>query len=157
MSNSLEIKHPRVGVGVLVMKGNLTLLGKRKNAHGANEWSSIGGHLEYGESIEACAIRELAEETGLKALSLRLGSWTENMLDNRHYITIFAIVDEFEGTPELLEPEKCEGWHWFPIDSLPSPMFASVTSIIQKMGLEYILNPNLRKRNEAKDLHLSCR
>ena len=40
-----ENPKPRVGVGVVVIKNNRLLLGKRKGAHGAGEWSFAGGHI----------------------------------------------------------------------------------------------------------------
>jgi len=33
----MEIKRPKVGVGVIVIKDGKVLLGKRKGAHGAGE------------------------------------------------------------------------------------------------------------------------
>lgn len=57
---------PGLGVGVLVIENGRVLLGKRKGSHGAGTWSAPGGHLEYGESIENCAEREVLEETGLR-------------------------------------------------------------------------------------------
>ena len=58
----MESKCPKVGVGVAVVKDGKVLLGKRKNAHGEGTWSFPGGHLEYKESWEDCAIRETLEE-----------------------------------------------------------------------------------------------
>ena len=60
------MKRPSVGVGVFVynMDGKI-LLGKRKGAHGAGEWSLPGGHLEFNESFERCCEREVMEETGI--------------------------------------------------------------------------------------------
>lgn len=137
MDGYREKQRPRVGVGVVVVKEGKVLLGKRKGAHGAGTWSIAGGHLEYGESLEKCATRELAEETGLKALSIQLGPWTNDVIDeDRHYISLFVFVDQFEGEPQLLEPEKCEGWEWFDWNNLPSPIFLTVRSLIHKMGID---------------------
>ena len=55
----------RVGVAVIIMRQNTILLGERIGAHGANTWATPGGHLEFGEAVEQCAIREVYEETGL--------------------------------------------------------------------------------------------
>jgi len=129
-------KRPLIGVGVGVIQGDQVLLGKRKGAHGAGHWSFAGGHLEFGESVEECAMRELAEETGLKALSLKMGPWTNDLIeDTKHYLTLFVFVHQFEGDLQLLEPDKCEGWKWFSWDALPSPLFVPVQSLIQKVGL----------------------
>jgi 8-oxo-dGTP diphosphatase len=123
-------KRPRVGVAVILWNNGQILLGKRKGSHGSGKWASPGGHLEFGETVEACASRELLEETGVKALSFHRGPWTNDMVDeNKHYITIFVFVDQFEGQPQLLEPHKCENWEWFDWNKLPSPLFPSIESL----------------------------
>ena len=58
-------KRPSVGVGVIIRNGDHLLLMKRQNSHGDGTWSMPGGHLEYGESPQECAIREAEEEVGL--------------------------------------------------------------------------------------------
>ncbi len=123
---------PRIGVSAYVVKENKVLLGARKGSHGAMLWATPGGHLEFGESVIECAKRELLEETGLKALSCTLGPWVENVKENgrKHYVTIFVFIDQFEGEPKLLEPEKCQGWQWFSQNQLPQPLFPSIVSLL---------------------------
>jgi len=134
-------KRPKIGVGVTLIQNGEVLLGKRKNSHGAGKWAFPGGHLEFGESIEECAKRELEEETGLKTLSTRPGPWVSNVMeDDKHYITFFAYVDKWEGNLQLLEPEKCEQWKWFKIDQLPSPLFPTVSSLFHEKKWDPISN-----------------
>jgi len=53
--------RPLIGVASIVIKDKKVLLGKRKNAHGAGTWAFPGGHLEFNDSIENYAKRELFE------------------------------------------------------------------------------------------------
>lgn len=60
-------RHPRVGVGLfLVDDRGYILIGKRKGSHGAGTLALAGGHLDWLESWENCAARELYEETGIR-------------------------------------------------------------------------------------------
>ena len=138
---SIENKErPKVGVGVVVVSEGKVLFGKRKGTHGAGCWSTAGGHLEFGETIEECAKRELFEETGLQATSLILGPWTNNVIDgSKHYVTLFVFVDRFVGEVTLKEPDKCEGWHWFDWKEIPSPLFPTVAHLFQKIGIEELV------------------
>ena len=59
--------------------------------------------------------------------------WSNDVIDgNKHYITFFAVVDQFEGEPQLLELNKCEEWQWFSINALPAPLFPPAIAFFEK-------------------------
>lgn len=115
MSATVEV--PRVGVGVFILNHqNDFIFGRRKGSHGAGTWALPGGHLEYGESFEECAKREVLEETGLQIEHPQFLTAVNSILQDsgKHYVTIFMAskMERAYDQPQLLEPEKCEGWHW---------------------------------------------
>ncbi|KAH0558450.1 hypothetical protein GP486_004896 [Trichoglossum hirsutum] len=117
-SSLQRFPHPRVGVGIFVMKeGGKFVIGQRRGSHGAGTWGLPGGHLEFGETIEACAKREVLEETGLGVREVRLLTVTDDITDDgRHFVTIFVgcKLSEPETAPEpqVIEPHRCSGWEW---------------------------------------------
>jgi len=126
--------RPKIGVGVIVIRDRKILLGKRKNAHGAGTWNFPGGHLEYGETVELCAKREVKEETDLEIENIKIGPYTNDFSkkENNHYITLFAIATSQKGNPKVMEPEKCEDWKWFQWNKLPSPLFLPIQNLLEQ-------------------------
>lgn len=125
-------KFVKVGIGVLVMneKGEI-LLGKRKGELGKNTFSLAGGHLEFGESFEECARRELKEETGLDGSEFEIISLENGAGKNKHYVTIGVWAKKVEGECKLMEPEKFESWEWYPKNNLPRPLFGPSEGTIE--------------------------
>jgi 8-oxo-dGTP diphosphatase len=123
---------PRVGVGVIVMRGELVLLGERKGSHGAGTWALPGGHLEFGESIEECAAREVREESGLVVHAFARGPYTNDLFTSeaKHYVTLFVTAHALVGEPQVLDPHKCSAWLWFRWSELPQPLFQPLASLV---------------------------
>lgn len=124
--------RPKVGVGVIVIKNNKVLLGKRKSAHGEGTWSFPGGHLEFQESWEDCARREVEEETNLKIKNIRFGAVTNDFFENKHYVTILMVTDYDSGDLKTMEPDKCEQWDWFSWDRFPEPLFIPIKNLLKQ-------------------------
>ena len=132
----MGLRKPRVGVGVIIRRDYyLVLLGKRKNAHGDGTWSFPGGHLNFFETLEKCAKREVREETGLE---IDVVDWdgcvaTNDLFEeeNKHYLTAYVRANYIGGTPRVMEPEKCEIWKWFSWNSLPNPLFLPIQNLIK--------------------------
>ena len=64
--------RPIVGIGVVVWRDDRVLLIRRGKPPRKGEWSLPGGAQELGETLIEAALREVFEETGLKAQRLSL-------------------------------------------------------------------------------------
>lgn len=84
-------------------------------------WALPGGFVLTGESLDACAQRELAEETGLTGLYLeQLYTFGEPERDPRgRVVTVayFALVPSEALT--LQAGSDADGAAWHPVDTLP--------------------------------------
>lgn len=123
-----------IGVGVIVEKDGRVLLGKRMGSHGAGEWGLPGGHLDPGEEVEVCAVREVAEETGLAVSGISREGFSETIYPDkqRQYVTLFVKAETFSGEPQNCEPDKCEEWRWCDPENLPLPLFAPLQSFLEQ-------------------------
>jgi 8-oxo-dGTP diphosphatase len=117
--------YPKVGVGVFVWKDGKFLMGKRRGSHGHDTWSIPGGHLEFGESWEECAKREVMEESGLIIENVRFLAATNDLFkkDGKHYATIWVYSDWKSGKPQITEPDTWIEQQWRTFKTLPSPLF----------------------------------
>jgi len=126
-------KKPGVGVGIMILKDNRVLLGKRHDdpekasslLHGEGTWTMPGGKLDFKESLQDCAYRETFEETGIKINKekLKIISVTNDMVEDAHFVTIGFLCKDFEGEPKVMEPDETTKWRWFSLNNLPSPIF----------------------------------
>lgn len=118
-------EHVGIGVNIFVLKDGKLLLGKRKNTAGDGQWGLPGGHLEFGETVRECAVRELKEETDLDAEELEFVGVVDqaHRPDGRHYIHFGFVATKYSGEMSNPEPGKCEALEWFDADSLPEPLF----------------------------------
>lgn len=128
------INQPAVGVAAIIIKSGKVLLGKRKGTHGSGAWAFPGGHLEFNESIEDCARREVFEETGLTVKNCRFAAVTNDIFyqNRKHYVTLFVACEYDIGTLEIKEPEKCEQWDWFHWNEFPRPLFLSLKNLLDQ-------------------------
>ncbi len=119
-------KIPRVGLGVFVWKDGKFLMGWRHGAHGDNVWSIPGGHLEFGETWEECAKREVMEETGMEVTNVQFVAATNDIFpkDDKHYISIWVNCDWVANKPKVMEPDKLISFEWHTFKDLPSPLFS---------------------------------
>ncbi|MBY6196833.1 nucleotide triphosphate diphosphatase NUDT15 [Vibrio hangzhouensis] len=124
----------RVGVAAVIVRDDTILLGERIGAHGANTWATPGGHLEFGESIEACAEREVLEETGLTAHAEKKLVFTNDIFhqDQKHYVTLFVLLSCEKGDPKVTEPDKCKQWKWCSLTELPHPLFLPLQTLFKE-------------------------
>jgi 8-oxo-dGTP diphosphatase/2-hydroxy-dATP diphosphatase len=108
---------PVVTTLCLVERGDEVLLGMKKRGFGVGRWNGFGGKVQEGESLEEAARRELQEESGIIAQTLRPVGVLEFFSPDRFLIQmhVFCIAD-WKGEPQETE-EMRPGW--FPKTKLP--------------------------------------
>lgn len=126
-------KKPRVGIGVLILKDDKVLLGKRHEdpqkadslLHGERTWTLPGGKLDFKENLQDCAYREALEETGIKINKegLKIVSVTNDIVEDAHFVTIVFLCEDFKGEPKVMELDEITEWKWFNLNNLPRPIF----------------------------------
>lgn len=102
-------KHPRnpyLATDIIIeMPKNKIVLIKRKNPpHG---WALPGGFVEYGESVEAAAVREAKEETSLDVTLLKqLHTYSKPDRDPRQHIVSVVFIASASGEPKAADDAK---------------------------------------------------
>jgi 8-oxo-dGTP diphosphatase len=126
------MSRPRVGVGILITRRDEVLLVHRHGAHGAGTWSPPGGHLDYGETPEQCAIREAREETGVEVDTVRFRALTNDVFESerRHYITIWMQAAYRTGEAGVRSKRELTEVGWFRWDRLPAPLFLPLENLL---------------------------
>lgn len=130
MLNEREIV--RAGVAVFVFLGDEFLMIKRQGSHGAGAWSVPGGWMEFGETPEEAAIREVKEEVDLDITVPRALSFTNDIFEDegKHCCTIWLAAAIKNDTAMIKEPNKISDMKWTNFKKLPRPMFSSFENFI---------------------------
>ncbi len=135
-----EIKKVGAGFGVLIIREGKVLLGKRHDdpekasseMSGEGTWTMPGGKLEFGESFEEGAIRELLEETGLITNSVRVICVENSVGPKAQFVTIGMIAENVIGEAQIMEPEEITEWQWFELTALPSKVFPPSLYVLER-------------------------
>ena len=91
---------PVPGVGVICLRGAAVLLVRRGTPPLQGAWSLPGGRVEWGETLEAAALRELVEETGVEAELLGLVDVVDGLFGaDTHYVLIDYAANWVSGEP----------------------------------------------------------
>ncbi len=97
----MNTKHPSPSLAVdcvVLGPGGRLLLIRRKNPPFEGRYALPGGYVQYGETTEHAAARELVEETGLVATNLSLvGVYSDPHRDPRGHVVSVAYRIETAG------------------------------------------------------------
>ena len=107
---------------------------------GTGQWQFPGGHVDPDETAAGCALREVLEETGVRATL-----WTDDRLDipggfwhpsplmtvefpapadpewgepAHHHIDLLFVATANPGAPLTLQDEEVTGGAWVPLENL---------------------------------------
>ena len=106
-------------------KNKKILLARRFNTgHKDGLYSFPSGHLEPGESIVNCIIREAKEEVGIvvKEKDLKLTHISHNYYNNKEknpYTNFYFTCEKWKGEIKNIEPHKCDELLWCDPKKLP--------------------------------------
>ena len=78
------------------------------------------GHVEANESAKTAVIRESKEELGIDICYKDIDFATmSHILSDEEYIYIYFTAKKFNGSPKIMEPQKCSDLKWFDISNIP--------------------------------------
>jgi ADP-ribose pyrophosphatase YjhB (NUDIX family) len=128
--------RPIVGIGIVVIKDDNVLLCRRGKPPNLGTWTLPGGAQEVGESCEAAARRELAEETGLTVGQLHFAAYVDTIRrDDDGRVRFHYTILDFAGRWEAGEPiagSDVSEVTWAPLDALqPYDLWSEAHRVIE--------------------------
>lgn len=120
-------RNPLVTVDIIIeIAGGIVLIQRANPPLG---WALPGGFVDYGESLEAAAVREAGEETSLNvALKEQFYTYSSPDRDPRHHTVTTVFIATGEGV--LTAKDDARHTAVFGEDRLPSPIVFDHSRII---------------------------
>lgn len=118
-------------IHMIITKDNKVLLQKRK---GSKLWPGYyalpAGHIDQGENQYDALTREAQEELGIeitkkdviKSYTVLRRNYFE--IDGKRlepYIDYYFEIENYKGTPRIIEEDKCDELIWQDLNDLPEP------------------------------------
>ncbi len=112
-------RNPFPTVDIIIRtEGGIVLIERRNPPHG---WAIPGGFLDWGETVEACAVREAREETGLAVrLEELFYVYSDPRRDPRHHTVTTVFIASADGLPVAADDARSAAV--FTPASLPHPL-----------------------------------
>jgi ADP-ribose pyrophosphatase YjhB (NUDIX family) len=123
-ATSIFPSYPTAAVVSVVFRGDDVLLVSRKHPPDQGMWGFPGGKIEFGESIEDAAVRELLEETGVHGESNGVVTAVDDYARSEdgtvlyHFILLAVLCTWKAGEP--IAADDAEEARWFPTAQLGS-------------------------------------
>ena len=111
------LAYPRISpaVMVLITRGDELLLARSPHFK-PGVFSALAGFVEAGETLEACAVREVREEVGIEIANLRYFQSQPWPFPDSLMLAFFA---DYAGGTITPDPSEIEAAGWFRRDALP--------------------------------------
>ena len=114
-----KYRNPLVTVDIIIEIDDGIVLVERRNP--PRGWALPGGFVDYGESLEAAAVREAKEETSLDVqLKEQFHTYSDPGRDPRHHTVTTAYIAAGTGIPTAEDDAKRIGI--FTKGDLPDPI-----------------------------------
>lgn len=123
-----KYRNPFPTVDVIIRySGGVVLIERKNPPYG---WAIPGGFMEYGESAEDGARREMMEETGLELKNLALFTVRSDPDRDPRFHTV-TVVFTADGEGDLQAGDDAANAHVFPLDDLPEKMAFDHREVLQ--------------------------
>ena len=127
--------RPEVCVGAVVLRDDRLLLVRRGHGPAVGQWSLPGGRVEWGETLAAAVVREVAEETGLEATCDGFADWVERIGDDYHYVIADFWVTVDRAGPPVAGDDAAEA-RWVPLTGLGELHLTSgLADFLRRLGI----------------------
>lgn len=109
---------------LLLIKDEKILLLRRSNTgYEDGNYSVPAGHVDEGEPVRRCLVREAKEEIGVTIqendATLRHVLHRNKREGGFERLDFFFTCKKWKGEITNMEPEKCDDLSWFAVDTLP--------------------------------------
>lgn len=111
-----NISQTRIVAKGAFTRGRDVLLIKDKLGFYRGRWNLPGGYLDYGESPEACVLREAEEELGVKGHVVRLLRIDSQVVPSGYHFLTFHYEGRLADAALRLKPDEIEDARWVPLD-----------------------------------------
>lgn len=128
----MRMTSTRAGVGIVVRRGDGSVLVGRRLAEPGQPLAIPGGKLEGEETLEACAARELAEETGIELEPEALRTFAAVLADGWLVAGVLA-EPQAAVEPHVREPDKFGAFEWIDPSAPPEPLFALTAALLARL------------------------